>query len=266
MRTALSDWCRLVKERHLLQRGQLFAMQRMLAWKLSTKTEQLLSLRLMKRERKFQDSYEVSGDPVCKSVNSYEGEPKEVASMILFELFLDPVAVQTCLESTLGVRNSKINQRDKENQQVDKNDCKAPKLFKAGRGAQATYEAVLTSLDVNDVQLEDLAVGFRGVLHTNLLESNLRKTDENTLSCDLRKEWKNLALVLGVRDLTNDLADETNQKLREKFYNMLLLWKQRIGPQATYKALEIGLCDDSVQREDLVQKYYHDITLSSAKQ
>ena len=255
MRTALSDLCRLVKKRHLLERGQLFAMQRMLAWKLSTKTEQLLSLRLMKRERKFQDSYEVSDDPVCKSVNSYEGEPKEVASMILFELFPDPVAIQTCLESILGVRNSKINQRDKENQQVDKNDCKAPKLFKAGRGAQATYEAVLTSLDVNDVQLEDLAVGFRGVLHTNLLESNLRKTDENTLSCDLRKEWKNLALVLGVRDLTNDLADETNQKLREKFYNMLLLWKQRVGPQATYKALEIGLCDDSVQREDLVQKY-----------
>ena len=69
--------CRLVKARHLLERGQLFAMQRMLAWKLSTKTEQLLTLRLLKRERKLQDSYEVSGGPVCKSVNSYEGEPKD---------------------------------------------------------------------------------------------------------------------------------------------------------------------------------------------
>ena len=170
--------CRLVKARHLLERAQLFALQRMLAWKLSTKTEQLLSLRLMKRERKFQDSYEVSGDPVCKSVNSYEGEPKEVASMILFELFLDPVAVQTCLESTLGVRKSIISEF-KVN--IDKNDCKAPKLFKARRGTQATYEAVQTSLDVNYVQPEDLAIGFRGVLHRNLLESHLRKTDENTL-------------------------------------------------------------------------------------
>lgn len=132
---------------------------------------------------------------------------------------------------------SKINQTDKENQQVDENDCKALKLCKAERGAQVTYEAVQTSLHVNDVQLEDLAVGFRGVLQTKPFESNLRKTDEITvetlfdLSCDLRKEWKNLSLVLGVRDLTNDLVDETNQKLREKCYNMLLLWKQRFDPK-----------------------------------
>ena len=201
-----------MKEQHLLEREQLFAMQRLLAQKLSTRTEQLLSLCLMKRERKFQGSYEVSGDPVCKLVNSYEGEPREVALAILFELFLDPVAVQTCLESTLGVYYSKINQTDKENQQVDKNDCKALKLCKAGRGAQAIYEAVRASLDVNDVQLEDLAAEFRVVVHTKPLESNLRKTDEITvetlidLSCDLRKEWKNLAIVLGVRDLTKNCA------------------------------------------------------------
>ena len=261
----------LMKEQHLLEREQLFAMERLLAQKLSTRTEQLLSVRLMKRVRKFQGTYEVSGDPVCKSVNSYEGEPKEVALAILFELFLDPVAAQTCLESTLGVRNSKINQTDKENQQIDKDDCDALKLCKAGRGAQATYETVQTSLDVNDVQLEDLAVGFRGVLHTKPLECNLRKTDEITvetlfdLSCDLRKEWKNLAFALGVRDATNDRVGERNQTLREKCYNMLLLWKQKFGPQATYKALEVGLCHDSVRREDLVKKYCHGI-ISSAMQ
>ena len=261
----------LMKEQHLLEREQLFAMERLLSQKLSTKTEQLLSVRLMKRERKFQGTYEVSGDLVCKSVNSYEGEPKEVALAILFELFLEPVAAQTCLESTVGVRNFKINQTVKDKQQVDKNDCKALKLCKAGGGAQATYEAVQKSLHVNDVQLEDVAAGFRGVLHTKPLESNLRKTDEITvetlfdLSCDLRKEWKNLAFALGVRDASNDRVDERNQTLREKCYNMLLLWKQRFGPQATYKALEVGLCHDSVQREDLVKKYCHDI-ISSAMQ
>lgn len=62
------------------------------------------------------------------------------------------------------------------------------------------------------MQLEDLAAEFRVVLHTKPLESNLRKTDEITvetlidLSCDLRKEWKNLAIVLGVRDLTKNYA------------------------------------------------------------
>ena len=187
----------LMKEQHLLERGQLFAMERLLSQKLSTKTKQLLSVPLMKRVRKFQGTYDFSGDPVCKSVNSYGGEPKEVALAILFELFLDPVAAQTCLESTFHMQCYKINHTNKENQQVDKNVCKALKLCKAGRGAQVTYDAVQTSLEVNDVQLEDLAVGFCGVLQTKPLESNFRKTDEITvetlfdLSCDLRKEMEN---------------------------------------------------------------------------
>lgn len=131
----------LMKEQHLQEREQLFAVQRLLAQKLSTVTEHLLSVRFMKRERKFQGSYEVSGDPVFKSVNSYEGEPKEVALAILFELFIDPVAAQTCFGNTSGARNSKINQTDKENQRVDENDCEELKLCKAEHGAQATYEA-----------------------------------------------------------------------------------------------------------------------------
>lgn len=194
----------LMKEQHLLEREHLFAVERLLAQKLSTKTEHLLSVRFMKRERKFQGSYEVSGDPVCKSVNSYEGEPKEVALAILFELFIDPVAAQTCFGNTSGAHNSKINRTDKENQQVDENDCEELKLCKAEHGAPATYEAKQTRLRLCSV------------LHTKSLESNLRKTDKITietlydLSCDLRKEWKNLAHALGVRDLTNDLVDERN--------------------------------------------------------
>lgn len=194
----------LMKEQHLLEREQLFAVERFLAQKLSTKTEHLLSVRFMKRERKFQGSYEVSGDPVCKSVNSYEGEPKEVALAILFELFIDPVAAQTCFGNTSGARNSKINQTDKENQRVDENDCEELKLCKAEHGAQTTYEA------------EQARLRLCSVLHTKSLESNLRETDKITietlydLSCVLRKEWKNLAHALGVRDLTNDLVDERN--------------------------------------------------------
>ena len=66
------------------------------------------------------------------------------------------------------------------------------------------------------MQLGDLAVRLCSVLHTKSLESNLRKTDKLTvetlydLSCDLRKEWKNLAHALEVRDLTNGLVDERN--------------------------------------------------------
>ena len=194
----------LMKEQHLLEREQLFAIERLMTQKLSTKTEQLLSVRLMKRERKFQGTYEVSGDPVCKLVNSYEGEAKEVAFAILFELSIDPVAAQTCFKNTSGARNSKITQTDKENQQVDENDCEELKLCKAEHGAQATYEGEQTRLRLCSV------------LQTKSLESNLRKTDKITietlydLSCDLRKELKNLAHALGVRDLTNELVDERN--------------------------------------------------------
>ena len=145
----------LMKEQHLQEREQLFAVGRLLAQKLSTKTEQLLSVRLMKRERKSQGTYEVSDDPVCKSVNSYEGEPREVALAILFELFIDPVAAQTCFKNTSGARNSKINQADKEDQQVDENDCEELKLCKVEHCAQASYETEQTRLRLNDVQLGD---------------------------------------------------------------------------------------------------------------
>lgn len=256
-----------MKEQHLLEREQLFGMQRLLAQKLSTKTELLLSVRLLKRERKFQGTYELSGDPLCKSVNSYEGEPKEVALAKLRELLLDTVrAARKFRENNLRVHNSRIS----ELQQAETNACKALTLCILRHGAPTTYEEVQTSLHVNDVQLEDLAVEFCGVFYTKPLESNLRKTDEITvgtlcdLSCDLRKEWKYLALALGVHDVTNDLVDDRNQTLRENCYNMLLLWKQRFGPQATYQALEVGLCHDSVQREDLVKKYCNDF-ISSAK-
>ena len=90
-------------------------------------------------------------------------------------------------------------------------------MRKPGDKAQANYDAEQIRLRLNDVQLGDLVVGLCGVLYTKPLESNFRKTDEITvktlydLSCDLRKEWQNLALVLGVRDLTSDLVDETNQ-------------------------------------------------------
>lgn len=265
--TSFFHWRLLMKEQHLLEREQLFGMQRLLAQKLSTKTELLLSVRLLKRERKFQGTYELSGDPLCKSVNSYEGEPKEVALAKLRELLLDTVrAARKFRENNLRVHNSRIS----ELQQAETNACKELTLCILRHGAPTTYEEVQTSLHVNDVQLEDLAVEFCGVFYTKPLESNLGKTDEITvgtlydLSCDLRKEWKNLALALGVHDVTNDLVDDRNQTLRENCYNMLPLWKQRFGPQATYQALEVGLCHDSVQREDLVKKYCHDF-ISSAK-
>ena len=55
------------------------------------------------------------------------------------------------------------NSRISELQQAETNACKELTLCILRRGAPTTYEEVQTSLHVNDVQLEDLAVEFCGV-------------------------------------------------------------------------------------------------------
>lgn len=76
-----------IKEyRKLLERKQLFALQRFLAQKLSSKTKQLVNVHLVKRKHKFQVIYEACNDPVSKSASSDEREPNEIESVILFEL------------------------------------------------------------------------------------------------------------------------------------------------------------------------------------
>lgn len=76
----------LIKEYQLLEREQLFALQRFLAHKLSTKTKQLVNVHLVKRKRKFQATYEACNDPVSNSANSVERERNEVELVILFEM------------------------------------------------------------------------------------------------------------------------------------------------------------------------------------
>lgn len=76
----------LIKEYQLLEREQLFALQRFLAHKLSTKTKQLVNVHLVKRKRKFLTTCKACNNPVSKSENSYERERNEIALVKLFEL------------------------------------------------------------------------------------------------------------------------------------------------------------------------------------
>lgn len=86
----------LIKEQQLLEREQLFALERLLAQKLSTKTKQFLNVRVIKRKRKFKAIYEAWKDPVGKQMNSYEKERKKIALAILFELFYNVGVAQNC--------------------------------------------------------------------------------------------------------------------------------------------------------------------------
>ena len=75
------------------------------------------------------------------------------------------------------------------------------------------------------------------------------------LSSELGTKWKNLARALGIPEAHIEVVDEENRKVVEKCYNVLLLWKQGSGHQATYEALEAGLCHSVVLRRDLAEKY-----------
>lgn len=70
----------------LLEREQLFALQRFLAQKLSSKTKQLLNVHLVKRKRKFLTTYETCNNPVSNSANSNERERNEIELVILFDM------------------------------------------------------------------------------------------------------------------------------------------------------------------------------------
>lgn len=76
-----------------------------------------------------------------------------------------------------------------------------------------------------------------------------------TLSSELGAKWKNLARALGIPEANIEVVDEENRKVVEKCYSLLLLWKQGRGSQATYEALEAGLCHGVVLRRDLAEKY-----------
>ena len=76
----------LIKEYQLLEREQLFALQRFLAHKLSKKTKQLVNVYLVKRTRKFLTTCEACNDPVSKSASSDEREPNEMEFVIVFEV------------------------------------------------------------------------------------------------------------------------------------------------------------------------------------
>ncbi|KAJ7393840.1 hypothetical protein OS493_003507 [Desmophyllum pertusum] len=79
------------------------------------------------------------------------------------------------------------------------------------------------------------------------------------LSSEVGAKWKNLARALGIPESNIEVVDEESRKVLEKCYNLLLLWKQGRGSQATYAALEAGLCHAVVLRRDLAEKYcFHD--------
>ena len=79
--------------------------------------------------------------------------------------------------------------------------------------------------------------------------------DLELLSVELGTSWESLALLLQFHRAEIDAFHYNNKKLRQKGFNMLMVWKRRGGSFATYQVLHDALCHPFVQRRDLVERF-----------
>lgn len=247
----------------MVEREKLFARNRLLARELSRKPEHFSwNVCLFQWERRSRVTYHL----VDESADSDEKKRKESILTTTFDVSQNlGAAWKKEFERAFLVCSEEINSLDK---------VHLPLVYKGVEEwlreemlvAQATYEAPLAGLHQFDMQRVCLPKFIRVSLSTRPLKSNtrnMRKTGQVTeeillkLSCnsDLRKDWKNLGHALRVCEAEINLIDEENQQLFEKCHSLLLLWKLKLDPHATYETLAEGLCHASVQRNDLAEKY-----------
>lgn len=67
--------------------------------------------------------------------------------------------------------------------------------------------------------------------------------------------WKPLARRLRFLPVEIEAFDNGNRELSKKVYRMLILWKQREGSGATYRALYNALYHPLINRKDLAEEF-----------
>ena len=67
--------------------------------------------------------------------------------------------------------------------------------------------------------------------------------------------WKSLARRLGTEESRIAAFDRDSEELAEKAYRMLLHWKQRYGPEASFQVLYNALSHVLVNRRDLAERF-----------
>lgn len=171
---------------------------------------------------------------VRKSEKSDERRVAENANIMLdAEMAHDIEPAWKYLESALEMHNAKRNLFTQEN--LDGKCCIFIKLLPLWRKrccSQATGEGLDEGLHHCDEHMTDLPEKHCHDLVRKPSPTGSRKTDKisleilSELSSDLGELWKNLGRALGVRESAIDQADEENQNLLGKCYNILLLWRK----------------------------------------
>ena len=75
------------------------------------------------------------------------------------------------------------------------------------------------------------------------------------LSEKIPDHWKKLGRRLTFDKAELEAFDKDNDKIVDKAYAMLIVWKEREGSAATYRVLNKALCDIRVKRRDLAQQF-----------
>ena len=75
------------------------------------------------------------------------------------------------------------------------------------------------------------------------------------LSEKIPDHWKKLGRRLAFDKAVLEAFDKDNDKIADKAYAMLMVWKEREGSAATYRVLNKALCDIRVKRRDLAQRF-----------
>ena len=69
------------------------------------------------------------------------------------------------------------------------------------------------------------------------------------------ENWRSLARRLHIVEARIVALDQEKENVNEKVYSMLMEWKDREGPCATYGVLYKALCDGFVNHRDLAYKF-----------
>ena len=74
------------------------------------------------------------------------------------------------------------------------------------------------------------------------------------LGYEIGEKWMALGRRLGVTEPEIQNLKQKHDTLPERGYQMLLIWKQKKGCDATYQALNVELQHKLVKRKDLAEK------------
>ena len=92
-------------------------------------------------------------------------------------------------------------------------------------------------------------------MHITVKEGIPSEEELEELSVKIAEAWKPLGRRLKIHEAKLIAFHKENEEYSEKAYKMLLHWKERGGPTATYQVLYDALCHKLVKKRLLAEEF-----------